>query len=205
MYVRSSHRPLNAQDVAAVMQRHMFATLVTTSTDTMVASHLPFLFDPSQGEHGTLYAHMARANPHATLLGREVQSLVIFQGPHAYISPSWYVDRATAPTWNCVAVHCYGMSHVHADDEAEFNVRRLVAAMERERSKGWSADELKPDQVSGMLRNVVSFDIAISRIDAKFKLNQGEKAERTASAIHMLELQGHREVADYMRRYNELE
>jgi transcriptional regulator len=182
----------------------MFATLVTSSLDGVVASHLPFLFDPSRGESGTLYAHMARANAHGALLAAGGESLVIFQGPHAYISPSWYVDRAAAPTWDYVAVHCYGTTRLHTGNETEANVRRLVEAMEAGRPDSWSMEELPREEVDVMLRNVTSFEISVSRIEAKFKLNQGEKPDRTRCAVQELESQGHRELAEYMKTYNGL-
>lgn len=127
---------------------------------------------------------------------------MIFQGPHAYISPSWYTDRATAPTWDYVAVHCYGASRLHVGEETEANVRRLVDAMEARRPNSWSMAELPRQEVDAMLRNVISFEISVTRIEAKFKLNQGEKPDRTRSAIQALEAQGHFELADYMKQYN---
>lgn len=204
MYTRASHRPRQPEDVVEFMRRHMFATLVTCSSAGMVASHLPFLFEPSRNEGGTLYAHMARANAHGTLLAAGGESLVIFQGPHAYISPSWYTDRATAPTWDYVTVHCYGTTRIHDGEEVEANVRRLVIAMEGGRPNPWSMTELPRNEVDAMLRNVTSFEVTVSRIEAKFKLNQGEEPRRTHSAIQALESQGARELADYMKRYNDL-
>src|ERR1043165_1601683 len=107
MYIRASQHARSDADVAAVIARHPFATMLTHAEGGMIASHLPFVL-----EDGVLFAHMARANPHAAVLAR-AESLVIFTGPHAYISPSWYTDRATAPTWDYVAVHCYGTALLH--------------------------------------------------------------------------------------------
>jgi transcriptional regulator len=193
MYVRPNHHPRDRSEVVEFMRRHMFATLVTGG----IASHLPFLFDGT-----TLYAHMARANPHAELLNADVDSMVIFLGPHAYISPSWYADRATAPTWDYVAVHCYGRVRVHSDAEALENIRRLVHTMEGE--DGWNVEELPSDDVNRMIRNIVSFEIPVARLDAKWKLNQGEKPERTRAAVERLEARGDTEIAEFIRRYNSL-
>jgi transcriptional regulator len=204
VYIRGNHRPRNADEVITFIRRHRFATLVTASPSGVVATHLPFLFEPALGESGTLFAHMARANAHSGLLAAGGESLVVFQGPHAYISPSWYADRATAPTWDYIAVHCYGTPRVHAGEEAERNVRRLVDAMETGGREPWSMEELPRPDVEAMLRNVTSFEIALSRIEAKFKLNQGEKPERTAAAIQVLESQGQQELAGYIKRYNDL-
>jgi transcriptional regulator len=162
----------------------------------MVASHLPFLLE---GE--TLYAHMARANPQSAMLEGE-EALVIFQGPHAYISPSWYEDRATAPTWDYVAVHCYGRARVHSGDETRRNIERLIARVEEGRPHPWALSDLSEESVRSLLRNVVSFEIALSRIEGKFKLNQGDTPEHIRAAIAALEREGANELADYLRRFN---
>jgi transcriptional regulator len=202
MYIRPSHRARSAADVLEIIRQHMFATLITSSAEGLIASHLPFMLDEERGEYGTLLAHMARANPQSAAIGAEGEALVIFAGPHAYISPSWYEDRATAPTWDYISVHCYGPTRRHTDEEALQNIQRLVGVMEHASPAPWSVDELDPDDVRTMVRNVVSFEIPISRIEGKFKLNQGEKPERTRTAIEQLEGQGLESLAAYMRRYN---
>ena len=204
MYVRPSQQPRTQQDVIDFINTNMFATLVTSSTAGMIATHLPFVLDPAQGEHGTLYAHMARANQHASVLQEGGESLVIFSGPHAYISPSWYVDRATAPTWDYVAVHCYGRAVIHSGADVEKNIVRLINVVEADNAKPWSIDDLSPSDVERMLQNIVSFEIPVARIDAKFKLNQGEKPERTRAAVERLTQNGNGELAAYITRYNAL-
>lgn len=186
-----------------VIRQNMFATLVTPSPAGLIATHLPFVFDETHGEHGTLYAHMARANEQSAVIDG-AEALVIFTGPHAYISPSWYADRATAPTWDYVAVHCYGIPRIHSEDETIRNIERLIAVVEADRPQPWSMKELSDEEVRDLLRNVVSFEIPVSRIDAKFKLNRGEQRERTAAAVAELERQGDGELAEWIRRYNEL-
>lgn len=199
MYVRSSHQPRTDADVMQIVREHMFATLVTCANGSMIASHLPFMIDDGGT---TLFAHMARANPQSAML--EGEALVMFQGPHAYISPSWYDDRATAPTWDYIAVHCYGTPRVHSDEEARANIERLIALVEAESQRPWSIGELSEESVRALLRNVVSFEIALSRVEGKFKLNQGEKKERNQAALTQLESNGAGELAAWMRRYNDL-
>jgi transcriptional regulator len=203
MYVRTSHRPRSTGDVVDVIRGNMFGTLVTTSTG-VVASHLPFMIDEEQAPHGTLFAHMARANPQGAAIVRGGEVLVMFLGPHGYVSPSWYGDRRTAPTWDYVAVHCYGEVRVHTDDEARVNIERLVTLMEGDQRRPWSMAELGEEDVRQLLRNVVSFEITISRVEGKFKLNQGERPERTLAAVAELEQQGSTALASYIRRYNDL-
>jgi len=139
---------------------------------------------------GTLYAHMARANEHDALLAATAEAMVIFSGPHAYISPSWYDDRATAPTWDYVAVHCYGRARIHDPAATRENIQWLISEVEAEQPSPWTLEELERADTERMLRNIVSFEIPLDRVEGKFKLNQGEKAERTRAAIHRLEQSG---------------
>ena len=197
MYIRASHQPHDHADTLGVIRDHMFATLVTCASAGAVATHLPFVLE---GE--TLYAHMARANPQSALLSGD--ALVIFLGPHAYISPSWYVDRATAPTWNYVAVHCYGRVRVHSEVETRRNIERLIAVVEAGRPDPWSMSDLTEEDVQELLRNVVSFEIALSRVEGKFKLSQGDTQEHIRAAVAALEREGSTALAAYMRRFNAL-
>jgi transcriptional regulator len=198
MYTRPSHRPRDPADVIEVMRRNMFATLISVSpAEGILVSHLPFVYEPERGEQGTLFAHMARANPHGHALG--LGELVVFTGPHAYVSPSWYADRAVAPTWDYVAVHCHGTAILHSTADAERNIERLLSVVEAGR---WSLTELERDDVEQMLASIVSFEIPVTRIEGKFKLNQGDQPERIASLIEHLEQQGNDALAVYIRRYN---
>jgi transcriptional regulator len=119
--------------------------------------------------------------------------------------PSWYADRATAPTWDYVAVHCYGIPRVHYEEESIRNIERLIAVVEAGRPQPWSMQDLTEAEMRALIRNVVSFEIPLSRIEAKFKLNQGEKRDRTAAAVTQLERQGDSALAAWMRRYNDLQ
>jgi transcriptional regulator len=201
VYIRSSHRHLNDADIEDVIARNMFATLVNAGPSGLVASHLPFVLETRGDGRSVLFAHMARANPHAEVLTQS-ECLVIFAGPHAYISPSWYDDRATAPTWDYISIHCYGNARTHSLEETRENIERLLAVVEADEERPWSTNELPDADVRRMLGNVVSFEIEVTRTEAKFKLNQGEKPERTRAAIDRLEQQGETTLADYMRRYN---
>lgn len=202
MYMRPSHAPRSVADVVDVIRDNMFGTLVTASDAGITATHLPFVIDPERGEHGTLYAHMARANAQGVVAGTRAEALAIFAGPHAYISPSWYADRATAPTWDYIAVHCYGPVLRHSGADVLKNIERLLSVVEAPMPDRWELSELS--DIDALLANVVSFEIPISRIEAKFKLNQGERPDRTRSAIAQLEERGATELAAYMRRYNDL-
>ena len=115
MYVPTHFREERLEVLHGIIEENSFATLVSTSPDGIVATHIPFLLLRSAGPFGTLRGHVARANPHWTHLAQSEAS-VIFLGSHAYISPSWYVSTDRVPTWNYVAVHAYGTPRLIDDD-----------------------------------------------------------------------------------------
>src|SRR5437879_1488408 len=108
MYLPKHFEVTDEEKVNAVMLEHSFATVVTQGDGGLFASHVPVVFRPERGARGRLEGHVARANPHWRHFVPEREALVIFQGPHAYVSPSWYETKPAVPTWNYVAVHAYG-------------------------------------------------------------------------------------------------
>jgi transcriptional regulator len=167
------------------MRTHSFAMLVTQGKAGMVASHLPLLLDTEAGPHGTLFGHMARANPQWRDV--EGEALAIFQGPHAYVSPTWYESPGTVPTWNYLAVHAYGPLQLVEDRAGLHDIlSRSVAVYERGMPEPWSYDVSDPD-IDKMLRSIVGFRIEVRRLDGKAKLNQNHPEERRRKVIRALE------------------
>src|SRR5205823_11382641 len=152
--------------------------------DGLVASHLPILLNGDAGPYGHLLGHMARANPQwKSVLG---EALVIFSGPHAYVSPAWYEQGGTVPTWNYVAVHAYGTFHVVEDRAQLLDIlRRTVTAYESPRPEPWTFDESEP-HVETMLRAIVGFRIEITRLEGKWKLSQNHSEERRRRVVRAL-------------------
>ena len=144
MYV-PAHFAVTDQQVHELLHHHGAADLVTATEDGLVATFLPFVFDPAVGDQGALLGHVARNNDQwrRPAIG---ESLVIVRGPDAYISPSWYATKAqhgrVVPTWNYVTAHVYGRLVVH-DEPAwvESLVRRLTEKHESERDRPWSVDD----------------------------------------------------------------
>src|SRR5438132_1080087 len=114
MYIPPAFRIEDLPCLHAIMRENSFATLVTGAGGELCATHIPILLDPNRGKFGTLTGHVAKANTHWESLRGNVEALVIFQGPHAYVSPSWYKTQAV-PTWNYVAVHAYGRPRLIED------------------------------------------------------------------------------------------
>jgi transcriptional regulator len=175
MYV-PAHFAADDDTVSDLLARHGAADLVTATADGLLATFLPFIYDPSAGERGALLGHVARNNDQwkSPVLG---EVLVIVRGPDAYVSPAWYASKAehgrVVPTWNYVTAHVYGRLVVH-DDPAWVDdiVRWLTGKHEAASRQPWSVDDAPARYVAGQLRAIVGVEVAITRIEAKAKLSQ---------------------------------
>ena len=169
MYTPSAFRVESQAKIADFIRRHSFATLVTHDDSGSFASHLPLLYH-ADGGNGTLIGHMARANKQWKHFENGGEVLVIFQGPHAYISPTWYESSPNVPTWNYAVVHAYGIPAVVEDPE------RLSAIID-ETVANYEGNPLPvpADFRDKLMLAIVGFEIPISRIEAKFKLGQNRQ------------------------------
>ena len=170
-----------------VIQHSRLATLVTWGALGLQASHVPLLLDPEQGANGTLYGHLAKANPQCAELASGAEALLIFMGEDAYISPSFYPSKAehgkVVPTWNYVAVHAYGLPEVFSDPERLLKVvGGLTERHEAGRPQPWQVTDAPADYLEGMLRAIVGFALPIQRLEGKRKLSQNRSAEDIAGA-----------------------
>jgi transcriptional regulator len=170
----------------SLMREFSFATLVTVHEQRPYASHLPFVLEAEQGEHGTLVAHLARANAQWQSFDGRSEALVIFQGQHAYISPSWYEKEPNVPTWNYMVVHAYGVPRV-IEDEARVRtaLRSLVDHHEASFDRPWQMD-LPEEYLDKMQRGIVAFEVPITRLEGKFKLSQNRSAHDRERVIEAL-------------------
>lgn len=202
VYNPRSYRNDNLPDLHAFMARYNFAALFTHQNGRSFSTHLPFMVDPDRGPNGTLIAHMARANPHWRAFEGAAPSLVVFMGPHAYISPAWYQQQETVPTWNYTLVHAQGTPQLVEDRAAlRAMVMRLVAQHESPLGNPW--DLARAEAVmDAELAGIVGFEIPIDRVEGKFKLNQNRSAEDRWGVVRALEGSSHpdeREIARLMR------
>jgi transcriptional regulator len=179
MYIPEAFCEDDSAKLHALMQAYNFAALVTQSLDGVpVATHLPCIVDTNPGSYGfgTLFCHMARANQQWRNFTSEHEVLVIFQGPHAYISPSWYEEALSVPTWNYAVVHAYGKPRIIEDTTELYNtLHTLVQHSEARFEKPWPFD-LPQDFVQQKMRGVVGIEIDITRLEGKFKLSQNRPA-----------------------------
>jgi len=211
LYIPEPFALTDPDEIRAILRDYAFAVLVTALDGAPPqATHLPFIHTPEAGPNGTLMAHMARANPHwrdlVRLQDADGEALVIFQGPHAYVSPRWYDSGPAVPTWNYMAVHAYGMPRLIEDAAA---VRAHVAALaeiyESGAAEPWRLDTQEESHTRAKIRGIDAFEIPIARLEAKAKLNQNRSPAARQGVIAALaegEDQLGREVAKLMQRYD---
>ena len=186
------------------MQAYSFAILfgpqsTPESPAPLVATHLPLVVK-DEGEHGLIEGHFAKANPHwKSLAGREV--LIIFPGPHSYVSPTNYIDPLSVPTWNYIAVHAYGTLQLVEDDAGkDALLAGLIQANEPTFAEQWHA---MPDGFRRtMLAGIQGFRIPISRIEGKFKISQNRDPQEriNVQASHAAGTDDQRALAAWMAR-----
>ncbi len=179
MYIPKSFAETDIAVLYQFIKDNNFAALVTQQNGELLASHIPWLVDT---ERGVLTAHLARANAQWKAFDGS-EALVMFTGPHAYISPTWYETHPSVPTWNYAAVHVYGAPQI-VDDEALTRpiLRALVQNHEHGRNPEWTM-ALPEDYFHTMLKAIVVFELPIARIEGKYKLNQNRSDVDQASVI----------------------
>jgi transcriptional regulator len=184
MYVPPSFRDDDLASLHATMRAARLCSLVTATAEGLVATPVPLLLEATEGEHGALYGHIARANPQwrSAPVG---EALAIFMGPDAYVSPSWYATKPATgkvvPTWNYVAVHAYGRIEFFEDAARLLDVvTRLTDLHEGPRAEPWAVTDAPPDFIQAQLRGIVGLRMQIARIEGKRKMSQNRSAEDRA-------------------------
>jgi transcriptional regulator len=183
MYIPPLNRVEDVEAINAFLHGHAFATLITSSGGKIIASHLPVLFDEKAN---VLRSHMARANEQWKHFADTKEVLCIFHGPHAYISPSWYEEQHTVPTWNYAVVHVYGTPMLVGDTELKQIVLDTTAKFELSMPAPWKIP-LSEQEIAAMLKAIVGFKIEIARVEAKFKLGQNRSRKDQEKMLRNLQ------------------
>ncbi len=207
MYVPRHFAPPSREAVVDLLEAAGACDLVTSSDGQLMSSMIPFLYERHGGGEGRLEGHLARANPQWRAVP-DGEALVIVHGPDGYVSPSWYPsareDGRVVPTWNYVVAHVYGRLVVHEDAGWTGSlVRRLSRQHEQHLAAPWSPDDAPAGFIESELRGIVGIEVAISRIEAKWKLSQNRSRADARGAAAGLEReggQGGRPLAAAMRR-----
>ncbi|HJM49253.1 MAG TPA: FMN-binding negative transcriptional regulator [Alphaproteobacteria bacterium] len=198
MYTPDHFRLDEPQALQAVMTENPFALMITPGPEGLEISHLPLLFAAHAGSQGRLQGHLARANPHWRSFAAGVPTSIVFQGPHGYVSPSWYQSAPAVPTWNYVAVHAHGHpTPVEDREQARTMLEAQVEHFEAALAKPWQlsgADEF----VDRMIDGIVVFEMPIERLEGKVKLSQNRGAEDRLGVIAALRAAGDAALAEAM-------
>ena len=179
MYIHPQHRMTDREALYALMASHPLGAWVCHGRDGLIANHVPFFLDRDRGPFGTLVGHVSRANTVWRQLGLTVPSVVMFQGPQAYITPGWYPGKQAhgevVPTWNYAVVHARGVARAVENRERVFEVlSRLTQAHEAHRPTPWSVSDAPAVFMDKMMRAVVGIEIPIDHLEGKFKASQDE-------------------------------
>jgi len=205
VYIPQHFASHNDARVAQLLHDYPFATLVTPGEPEPLVTHLPLLLGADGGPYGMLFGHFARANPHARSEATG-ESVAIFHGPHAYVTPSWYADPAAAvPTWNYAVAHLHGVIELATDPaETRAVLDLLVERFESDRVAPWQLG-LAPDRLAAMVNAIVGFKMRVTRIEAKFKLSQNRSPDDQRRVAAGLAAEGYAEAtatAEWMREVN---
>lgn len=195
MYLPEQFQEARLGVLHELIRSHPFGTLVVLAGAELAGAHLPFLLRGEQGDKGTLCGHVARANSVWKHFGGRVEALAIFQGPHAYITPSWYPSKEThgraVPTWNYAVVHAYGAPRAIEDPIwLHEHVTQLSAAHEAGRTPAWKVSDAPQDYIERMIGGIVGVEIRISRLEGKWKVSQNRSRADQLSVAAALEAQG---------------
>lgn len=199
MYIPKHFKMEDEAEIYEVIEEFGFATLFSQHEGEPYASHLPLMLNKSEK---ALYGHFARPNQQWKDAEHQ-QVLAVFQGPHCYISPTWYETNKAVPTWNYVSIHVYGKLEVIETPNLVFDsLNDLVKKYEGPNSS-YQLDEVEPYFIEGMSKGIVAFRIHITKIEAKAKLSQNHPVERQERVIQHLENSPHhdsQQVAALMKK-----
>lgn len=204
MYSPAAFKVEDRDQLIAFMRRHSFATIVTHDGVVPHATQMPVLFRESGGPDGTLVSHLALANPQWRHFENGEEILVLFTGPHAYVSPSSYLTTPAVPTWNYTAVHAYGRPRFITEHETlAAMLHELVEFYERDRPGRWSG-EMPAEFRDNLMKAIIGFEIEITRLEGKFKLSQNrpDDAPGVIATLSHSGDQTDREVAEMMRQWS---
>ena len=201
MYVPKINQVEDRAALLAYMRAYSFAAMATSGAGGLTATHMPFVIEEAGGQI-ILLAHIAKANPQWRDFAGGGEALVIFMQPHAYVSPRLYDSRQNVPTWNYVAVHAYGKPVLIEEREAKVELQKKLIRQYDEAYLAQMA-ELSESYMDAKLAAIVSFSMAVTRIDARFKLSQDKNPAERERIAHDLEAGGDSVAAETARLMRE--
>ena len=185
MYIPKINRLQNESEIFRFMKENPFAIVVSDLNGEIIATHLPVEIEEDENGIKIIRTHMAKANPQWESFSNDKNVVVIFSGPHTYISSSWY-DHVNVPTWNYIAIHVYGKVHLLDDAGALGVLDRLTKRYEQFSKQPFDMSQLNEQFIQSHLKALVAFEITIDRIDAKHKLSQNRNEKNYDLVIEHL-------------------
>ena len=195
MYIPTHFEEQDLAVLHALIRAHPLGTWVTQVDDGLEVNHLPFVLDQTRGQFGTLVGHVSRANAVWKAASSRVESVVVFQGPQRYITPSWYPAKhehgKVVPTWNYAVVHAHGTPRA-VDDRAWLlkHVAELTSVHESGRDAPWDVSDAPPDYIEGLVKGIVGIEIPIARLVGKWKVSQNRSVPDRLGVAAGLEATG---------------
>ncbi|MCY9089337.1 FMN-binding negative transcriptional regulator [Bacillus mojavensis] len=188
MYIPKYYKVTNVDDIWDFVQNNSFGTIVTTAQGKPIATHLPLQL-MKEGDTYYITGHIAYGNPQWRTFEACEDVLVIFQGPHAYISSSWY-EKENVPTWNYQAVHVYGTASILNEEELKHDLTMLLQTYEKHRKNPVLWDKLSPQLLESQLKGIVGFKMKVGEIQASYKLSQNRNEKDYMNIIDQLRNEG---------------
>ena len=203
MYIPAYYKETDFKTLLSYIQHNSFGVICSSGRGGIRATHLPFVAEERENRI-VLTSHMSKANEHWKDLEAGSDLLIIFQGPHAYVSPSNYELKQNVPTWNYIAVHTYGKARMIPDKEGAVAVlEKTIGKYEQAFFEQWR--ELSADYKDAMIKGIVAFEIEVTKLEGKFKLSQNKTAKEKENIIHSFENSEDavtRQLADEMKKRN---
>jgi transcriptional regulator len=201
MYIPKYFKVTNVDEIWDFVQKNSFGTIVTTEQGKPIATHLPLQLI-KEGDNYNITGHMAYGNPQWRTFDTCEDVLVMFQGPHAYISSSWY-EKENVPTWNYQAIHMYGKASILEKDELIENLTAMLEKYEQKRENSVLWDKLSPELLENQLKGIIGFKIKVEEIQAAYKLSQNRNETDYTNIIEKLQKEGNlnsKQIAEQMEK-----
>lgn len=182
LYIPRAHLVEDRKLLHEFMDEFSFVELVTSSPEIRI-THIPVMLDRSVGKYGTLYGHISRQNPQNGALDGRQAAVIVFRGPHSYISPTWYAKTEVVPTWNFAVVHASGKPKAITEKKPLHDLlARLIRKFENYETSSYDFSKLADSYKYGLIAGIVGFEMEIERLEGKFKLGQ-ERSEADREGV----------------------
>ncbi len=193
LYIPKTHLVEDRKLLHDFMDEHPFVDLVT-SAPTLRITHIPVILERTAGTYGKIRGHISRQNPQSQTFDERHTAVIVFRGPHGYISPVWYAKAEAVPTWNFAVVHATGQPSAITEKKALHDLlTRLIDRFESYQGSGYDFSKLPDSYVSSMMGGIVGFEMQIELLEGKFKLGQERSELDKQSLLEHLRQSGRRE------------